>query len=83
MTLELGTRFYQDCEYSEESILPSSTLKVLTYAAKTSAAPFSMSKGSDVTSISTTIDGDMMTVLASASDSAWFQSAITPPPSRA
>ena len=73
MTFELGTGFYQDCDYFENSILDAN-MKALTYATKTSKAPYSISKGPDVTNLVTSIDGNTLTVTAAASDSAWSSS---------
>ena len=73
MTFELGTGFYQDCDYFENSILDAN-MKALTYATKTSKAPYSISKGPDVTNLVTSIDGNTLTVTAAASESAWLSS---------
>lgn len=76
MTFELGTEFYESCEYFESSIV-GINIKALTYAAKTSMAPYSLSKGPDVTSMSANVNGNSLTVAVSASDSA-FSSANHP-----
>jgi len=47
-TLELGTAFFEDCGYFEESILPQN-LPALLYAAKASRQPYSIALGPDVT----------------------------------
>lgn len=73
VTFELGTAFYQDCDYFEDSILQQN-MGALTYAAKTSMAPYSLSKGPDVTSIATSVTGDSLTVTAVASDDAYSSS---------
>jgi hypothetical protein len=73
MTFEVGKQFYQDCEYFENSVLDVN-IKALTYAAKTSKAPYSISKGPDVTSLATSVGGNTLTVTAAASDSAWSSS---------
>lgn len=73
MALELGTAFYQDCEYFEASVI-APNLQVLTYAAKTSMAPYSLSKGPDVTSLSAHANVNSLTVTATASDFAWSSS---------
>jgi hypothetical protein len=69
MTFEVGTAFYQDCDYFEKSILDGN-MKALTYGAKISKAPYSMAKGPDVTDLSTSVNGGTLTVMAAASDSA-------------
>lgn len=73
MTFELGTTFYQDCDYFENSILDGN-MKALTYGAKISKAPYSMAKGPDVTDLSTSVSGGTLTVKTAASDSAWSSS---------
>mmetsp|Transcript_4403 Transcript_4403/g.7387 ORF Transcript_4403/g.7387 Transcript_4403/m.7387 type:complete len:218 (+) Transcript_4403:247-900(+) len=73
MTFELGNTFYQDCDYFEESIRDDN-IKALTYSAKTAKAPYSISKGPDVTSLSVKVDGNSLTVTAAASDAAWSSS---------
>jgi hypothetical protein len=74
MTFEVGNAFYQDCQYFEDSILDGN-IKALTYAAKTSKAPYSLSKGPDVTAvIARMVDGNTLAVTATASDSAWSSS---------
>jgi len=49
-TLELGTSFYQDCATFLQEIVPDN-IPSLNYAAKTSVAPFSLSKGPDITAL--------------------------------
>jgi hypothetical protein len=73
VTFELGTSFYQDCDYFETSILEGN-IKALTYSAKTAKAPYSLSKGPDVTSLSVTVNGNSITVNTAISDSAWSAS---------
>lgn len=70
VSVELGNAFYQDCSTFENSILPKN-LQPLTYLAKISKAPFSIAKGPDVTQLTTTMNGSTLTVVATASDSAW------------
>ena len=69
MTIELGNAFYQDCNTFDNSILPRN-VKPLTYLAKISKAPFSIAKGPDVTNLTTTLNGNTLTIAVSASDSA-------------
>ena len=69
VTFELGNAFYQDCATFENSILPKA-LTPLTYMAKISKAPFSIAKGPDVMSLTTTVSGNVLTVAATASDNA-------------
>jgi len=70
MTFELGTSFYQSCDYFEESILEVNK-KVLTYAAKISSAPYSLPKGPDITdaNLSANDDFSFLTIVVTASDS--------------
>jgi len=68
MTFELGTSFYQQCDYFEESILEVNK-KALTYAAKISRAPYSLPKGPDIIDATLTVGGSSLTLMASASDS--------------
>lgn len=70
MTFELGTTFYQDCDYFEDSII-SDNFPALIYAAKSSTAPYRIPKGPDVTSTFVSVSGDSLTVGATASDSAF------------
>lgn len=70
MAMELGTAFNQDCAYFEANIL-ASNLDVLTYAAKTSTAPYTLSRGPEVTSIVTAVSEDELNVTAAASDWAY------------
>ena len=76
LSVELGNAFYQDCNTFENSILPTN-LKPLTYLAKISKAPFSIAKGPDVTSLTTTLTGSILTVAASASDAAFSHSGVS------
>ncbi|KAI2490337.1 metallocarboxypeptidase [Fragilaria crotonensis] len=69
ISFELGNTFYQDCTTFENTILPKN-FKTLTYLAKITKAPFSMAKGPDVTKLTTTMNGNILTVVATASDSA-------------
>ena len=71
-TLELGTSFYQNCQYFNDEILPQN-LPVLTYAAKVAKAPYSITKGPDVLnlSFSPVQANDSISVVALASDTAW------------
>jgi carboxypeptidase T len=70
MSFELGNSFYQDCSTFENSIYPTN-LKPLTYLAKISSAPFSISKGPDITSLTVAANATTLTVRAAASDSAF------------
>ena len=74
-TFELGTSWYQDCPTFENTIYPIN-LKPLTYLGKISKAPFSIAKGPDVMSISTSVSGNVLTVTATASDSALSQTQL-------
>jgi carboxypeptidase T len=51
MTWELGTDFHQDCSYFENHVLPDN-LPALTYLASLAYAPYPMSKGPDILSLS-------------------------------
>lgn len=70
MAIELGTIANQDCAYFEENILVSN-FNVLTYAAKTSMAPYTLSRGPEVTSLAANVNGDELKVTATASDWAY------------
>jgi len=74
-TFELGTTFYQTCSYFEDDILPKNT-PALTYAAKSTTAPYRIPKGPDVTSVTANVanGGNSLVVTASASDSAYSSS---------
>ncbi len=50
-TFELGTRFFQDCDTFENTILPDN-FAALTYAAKVARAPYSTPSGPDVINVS-------------------------------
>jgi len=50
MSFEIGTSFYQDCNYFNKSIVPKN-IGALTYAAKIASAPYLLPKGPDVISI--------------------------------
>lgn len=76
MTFELGTEFYQDCNYFLNDILPKN-LGALTYAAKISKAPFSLAKGPDVQFLNVEVDGQLLLVSAVASDAAWSDHATS------
>ena len=76
VTFELGNSFYQDCTTFESSIFPKS-MKPLTYMAKISKAPFSMTKGPDVTSLKATVNGNVLTVATTASDNAYSFANVT------
>jgi len=71
-TFELGTTFYQSCSYFENDILPKN-IPALTYAAKSTTAPYRIPKGPDVTSVTTEVvnGGNSLVVTADASDSAY------------
>ena len=69
LAFELGYDFYELCDTFEDLILPKN-LKALKYLAKISKAPFSIAKGPDVTTLTTTMNGSTLTVKATASDSA-------------
>jgi len=49
-TVELGTKFYESCQYFEDYI-EGNTLRVLLYAARVAKAPYSLPKGPDIMSI--------------------------------
>jgi Hint module len=68
LAIEIGTAFYQDCDYFETSILPTQ-LKALTYLAKISKAPFRLAKGPDVMDVSTKIQGNKLIVTAKTTNS--------------
>lgn len=73
MTLELGTEFRQSCSYFNNNV-DNKNRQALTYAAKTSIAPYRLPKGPDITSLTiVSIDDDeeKVQVTASASDSAY------------
>lgn len=73
MAMELGTAFNQDCADFEANIL-ASNLEVLTYAAKTSMAPYTLSRGPEVTRLVTELNEDELNVTAAASDWAYSSS---------
>ncbi|KAI2490339.1 metallocarboxypeptidase [Fragilaria crotonensis] len=75
-SVELGNAFYQDCSTFENTIFPKN-LKPLTYLAKISKAPFSIAKGPDVTKLTTTVNGNTLSVIATASDSAWSYAKVS------
>mmetsp|Transcript_13335 Transcript_13335/g.19620 ORF Transcript_13335/g.19620 Transcript_13335/m.19620 type:complete len:684 (-) Transcript_13335:2394-4445(-) len=70
MTFELGNAFYQSCDYFEDNVI-SDNFPALTYAAKSSRAPYRIPKGPDITSTSVSVDGLSLTIGATASDSAF------------
>jgi hypothetical protein len=70
MTFEIGNEFYQSCSYFESSVLPSN-LPALTYAAKSSKAPYSTPMGPDITSLSVDVNNNSLSVMAVASDAAY------------
>jgi hypothetical protein len=70
MTFELGTTFYQSCNYFQSSILDRS-IKSLNYAAKVAMAPYSLSQGPDLTRLFAVVVEDELFISADASDSAF------------
>jgi carboxypeptidase T len=50
ITLELGTGFFQSCQFFTNSLLPAN-LPLLTYAAKVSKAPYQQPSGPDITAL--------------------------------
>ena len=81
-TLELGTSFYQNCNYFESNIL-NGNLGSLTYASKVAKAPYSIAKGPDVVSVtlsSNIIENKVessLTVTAQVSDNAFSSGTYT------
>ena len=76
LSFELGNAFYQDCPFFESTILPKG-LKALNYLAKISKLPYRIAKGPDVTSLTTSVSGNTLTVTATASDSAWSYAQVS------
>ena len=74
--LELGENFDEDCDLFEETIFPTN-LKALTYATKLAKKPFSLVKGPDIIDLSITIDSDVMTLIAVASDSQFVNDGLS------
>lgn len=76
---EVGDKFYQDCDTFEDSILQRN-LKAFSYLAKISKAPYSLAKGPDVMKLSTTVNGNILTVAVAASDYALSYTAVNESP---
>ncbi|HOP22497.1 MAG TPA: M14 family zinc carboxypeptidase [Gammaproteobacteria bacterium] len=49
-TIELGTSFFEDCNYFEDSIV-NQNIETLVYAAKAARRPYTISKGPDISEI--------------------------------
>jgi hypothetical protein len=81
-TIELGTAFFEDCSYFENSIL-NKNLDTLLYAAKASRQPYTIPLGPDTTIQSLNIPyvaGQNITINATADDTRYTNGAGTPEP---
>jgi hypothetical protein len=75
IAIEIGTDFYQDCDYFDNVILPTQ-LQALTYLAKISKAPFQLANGPDLTNVTTKIQGNTLLVAATARTSTFASQQI-------
>jgi len=81
-TLELGTAFFEDCGFFEQSIVPQN-LPALIYAAKASRQPYRIALGPDVTNLSPFMTpftaGDLVQLHAIADDQRYLTGGGTEP----
>jgi carboxypeptidase T len=75
-TVELGTKFYQDCPTFENDIWPLNR-QPLMFLAKISSAPYALGQGPVITSLSANVSAGQLTITAAASDSAWSKNKVS------